>query len=381
MSKDILKENGRLLELLDYIGKFLNKKEWEVFLSEFINKNPKYFKFKNQIINEIYFIVLSMCIVAIEFDFMEELKIEDYDEARSRTISSCLTFLKLDNTDKIIRKINEYISLYDKGCRVRRAIHKRTDYSKIQEESLKDVINLSLKYSVDGESVPDPNSGNFNRVQRTVFGYSELEKIIFDCIKNLTSSEISFKKPEKKENNFEIGEIEDLPNFKYHPDPLSTEVIFYEKTHCPVCKKDRDYVYKGPFYSKERVKGLCPWCISDGSAAEKYDGEFCNPTDIDVDNKAFIDELSHKTPGYYGIQQEQWLSHCDDFCAYLGTIDWDKIKELGIEKEIEKDYKKNFPDGVDFKEIKESLKNNGYIECYLFQCIHCKKYRIYTDCG
>lgn len=38
-----------------------------------------------------------------------------------------------------------------------------------------------------------------------------------------------------------------LPTFKYNPDPVSLHVIKKEQTICPVCEKERDYVYHGPF--------------------------------------------------------------------------------------------------------------------------------------
>jgi uncharacterized protein CbrC (UPF0167 family) len=72
---------------------------------------------------------------------------------------------------------------------------------------------------------------------------------------------------------FKLNKSE-LPKFKYHPDPIKNKVIEKAKTRCPVCNKQREYVYTGPFYSTEDVEGICPWCIADGSAAKKYSGEF-----------------------------------------------------------------------------------------------------------
>lgn len=45
-----------------------------------------------------------------------------------------------------------------------------------------------------------------------------------------------------------------LPTFKYNPDPISLNVIKKEYTTCPVCEKEREYVYHGPFYSVEDVE-------------------------------------------------------------------------------------------------------------------------------
>jgi uncharacterized protein CbrC (UPF0167 family) len=68
--------------------------------------------------------------------------------------------------------------------------------------------------------------------------------------------------------------VETLPFFKYNADPIKLGVIKQELTICPSCGKKRDYVYNGPFYSVEEVEGICPWCVADGSAATKFNGEF-----------------------------------------------------------------------------------------------------------
>ena len=72
-----------------------------------------------------------------------------------------------------------------------------------------------------------------------------------------------------------------IPYFKYHLDPLKTGVIKKEKSLCPVCIQEREYIYKGPFYSVEDVSGICPWCIKNGNAAKKYNGSFQDSYSID----------------------------------------------------------------------------------------------------
>ncbi|WP_458787851.1 CbrC family protein, partial [Vallitalea sediminicola] len=75
----------------------------------------------------------------------------------------------------------------------------------------------------------------------------------------------------------------------------------------------------GPFYAIEEVENICPWCIKNGKASEKYDGMFQDDQSCDKVNKEeYLDELVHRTPGYCGWQQEYWLSHCGDFCAFIG---------------------------------------------------------------
>jgi uncharacterized protein CbrC (UPF0167 family) len=92
---------------------------------------------------------------------------------------------------------------------------------------------------------------------------------------------------------------EELPFFKYHPNPIATGAITIQSTLCPVCGEKRPYTYVGPFFSVEEVEGICPWCIKNGSAAKKFDGKFqdaasCEP----VNDEAYLVELTTQTPGY-----------------------------------------------------------------------------------
>ena len=63
----------------------------------------------------------------------------------------------------------------------------------------------------------------------------------------------------------------ELPKFKYHPNPLATGAIAESNEVCECCEEAPGYIYKASFYSTEEVESICPWCIADGSAAEKYE--------------------------------------------------------------------------------------------------------------
>ncbi len=171
----------------------------------------------------------------------------------------------------------------------------------------------------------------------------------------------------------------DLPKFKYNPNAEKLGIIKKEKIFCPVCQKDRDYVYDGPFYSIDEVKNICPWCIKDGSAAKRYDGEFHDSASCeDVDNKEYLEELTKNTPGYSGWQQERWLSHCGDFCALKDYVGWTEINDLKEELmedliEIKAEY------GLSQEELEINLVNSGSMQGYLFQCLHCGKHRLAID--
>lgn len=165
--------------------------------------------------------------------------------------------------------------------------------------------------------------------------------------------------------------------FKYHPNPLKTGMFKNDKTVlCGCCGKQTDVYYIGPFYSVEDVENFCPECIKSGAAAEKYDGEFQDSYSTDeVSDAEKLDELICRTPGYCGWQQEYWLAHCDDYCAFLGYYTWKDLEKEGLTEEIEETYREDVC-GVDFEFAKEHLQcDSGY----LFQCLHCKKYFIYID--
>ncbi|KAA0543115.1 CbrC family protein [Bacillus sp. BGMRC 2118] len=170
-----------------------------------------------------------------------------------------------------------------------------------------------------------------------------------------------------------------LPNYKYNPYPIKLGVIVEEETFCPVCEKKQEYVYQGPFYSEEEVEGICPWCIADGTAAKKYDGEFQDPASCDeVDDEKFVDELILRNPGYTGWQQEYWLSHCGDFCSIIGYVGWEEIKHL--ENELKEDINNICNEfQMSGQEFKDNLVNQGDFQGYLFQCNCCKKHRLHVD--
>jgi uncharacterized protein CbrC (UPF0167 family) len=176
-----------------------------------------------------------------------------------------------------------------------------------------------------------------------------------------------------------LNKMTDLPTFKYNPNAEKLGIIKKEKTSCPVCEQERNYVYEGPFYSVDDVEGICPWCIKDGSAAQKYDGAFQDSGSCDsVTHEDYVVELTTRTPGYSGWQQERWLSHCGDFCALTAYVGWKEIKGLKEElnddlNEIKSDYR------MTQEALEQNLINNGSMQGYLFQCLHCGKHRLTAD--
>jgi len=118
-----------------------------------------------------------------------------------------------------------------------------------------------------------------------------------------------------------------LPVFRYHADPIATGSIVSSPKVCRRCDRRRGYIYAGPVYGEgdgELDEAFCPWCIADGSAATEFDAEFTDPDGVgdhgswDAVPPDVVDEVSRRTPGFSGWQQERWWTHCADAAVFLG---------------------------------------------------------------
>lgn len=84
----------------------------------------------------------------------------------------------------------------------------------------------------------------------------------------------------------------------------------------------------------------------------------------------------HRTPGFCGWQQEQWLFHCGDGAACLGRVGAQEILQ--------------HPDAVaclrqgELSSLTDdrylaALDANGQPTAYLFRCLHCGTHLAYSD--
>jgi uncharacterized protein len=171
----------------------------------------------------------------------------------------------------------------------------------------------------------------------------------------------------------------DIPQFRYNPHAYELGIFKERAAVCPCCGETRSFTYEGPFYAADEIEEICPWCIKNGRAAEKFDGEFQDAASCeDVDKEEYLDELIHRTPGYAGYQQEIWLSHCGDFCAFTGYVGWKEIASFKDElKEDIEQIREDFD--LSLKELKETLVKDGSMQGYLFTCLHCGKHRLAAD--
>lgn len=180
----------------------------------------------------------------------------------------------------------------------------------------------------------------------------------------------------------------ELPKFKYINDNIRDK--FFEHNindlACECCGIVSPLVYTGMFYAEENVEILCPECVSNGKAAEKFCGEFYDYwSDIPKTMpKESLHELQHKTPSYRGQQQEYVPHCCNDFCKFIDYVGWRDIQKRGLTNNlvfccynntiIENGKKYNF-----IEANKEKLRKKGDFRGYLFQCLHCNSYHLHAD--
>ncbi|GAA5495004.1 UPF0167 protein Rv2295 [Rubritalea halochordaticola] len=171
-----------------------------------------------------------------------------------------------------------------------------------------------------------------------------------------------------------------LPTFKYHPNPIETGAIKESDAICECCSEGRGYIYTASIYSSEEVEAICPWCIADGSAAEKFDGSFSDDYPLIDDGIApeIIDVVTKRTPGFSSWQQEVWLSCCNDACEFHGDASISDVKEMTLDV-----FQAAFEDRsltVDFlSEFKRHYAPGGNPAIYKWICGQCGSVRYYAD--
>jgi len=176
---------------------------------------------------------------------------------------------------------------------------------------------------------------------------------------------------------------EPLPAFRYHPEPVTSGSVEEATVDCVACGKRRSHVYVGPVYAEDDYSGrLCPWCLADGTAARKLGAAF---TEVGTDvppqlTASVLDELAHRTPGFEAWQQEHWMFHCDDACAFVGRIGRGDLDELPDALEMllhENDAFGWSPEQS--QEYVDALEIDGETTAYLFRCLACGTHQAYSD--
>lgn len=172
-----------------------------------------------------------------------------------------------------------------------------------------------------------------------------------------------------------------LPDFKYHPDPLSTGSIKASPAACDCCGHARGFAYAASFYSAQvDSPTLCPWCIASGEAAKKYDGMFSDDYPLRAAGVAedIIREVCARTPGYNSWQQEVWQCHCNDACAFHGDADPAELRALSKEEMTDLLHQNTMREDQWCAFI-DGYRKGGNPAVYKFVCCHCRKPTYYLD--
>lgn len=170
--------------------------------------------------------------------------------------------------------------------------------------------------------------------------------------------------------------MKNLPVFKYCPDPIKSEIFKTDQiVECECCGEEVDVYYDGPIYTEEDFEYFCPNCIHSGKAKEELDAEFQQDliNDENVVNEEYKKEVMFRTPGYHSWQGNQWPAHCDDYCAFIAYVGWQEIENMGIGDKID-------TLDVDINHLQKYMQNNGSLQGYLFKCLKCGQFVVYSDC-
>ncbi len=175
---------------------------------------------------------------------------------------------------------------------------------------------------------------------------------------------------------------EPLPEFPYHPDPLTTGVVERSDETCRSCGRVRGFIYTGPVFAVEELHdSLCPWCIADGSAAARFEAIFTDDSGAPEDVPAEVVEVvTTRTPGFTGWQQEHWLYHCGDGAAFRGAAGWPELQSHPTALDALRE--ENSGHGWSPEQVEENLRaldKGGPPTAYLFTCRHCGTDLAYSD--
>jgi uncharacterized protein CbrC (UPF0167 family) len=176
-----------------------------------------------------------------------------------------------------------------------------------------------------------------------------------------------------------------LPAFKYHPEPLATGSIIISNRGCRCCGKKTGYIYAGPVYAEDELdQSICPWCIADGSAAERFEAMFTDDSSIGdgevVVAAEALEEVARRTPGFAGWQQERWLGCCDDAAAFLGPMGRKELEKLGP-KAVAAVRNECGLKGEEWESYLQALNADNGPTAYVFRCRHCGRMKAYSDCA
>ncbi|MET9725469.1 CbrC family protein [Streptomyces zaomyceticus] len=171
-----------------------------------------------------------------------------------------------------------------------------------------------------------------------------------------------------------------LPFFRYHPDPVASGSIREAAEICACCQRDRGWIYTATFYTAHEVGGrFCPWCIADGSAAERFAGEFADSVGLDGVSEGVVHEVTRRTPGFRAWQDPHWLVHCQTAAAFVGEVGYaelaarpDALAQLQTEMRLH-----GWRNEAQLEQFLTHLGESA--TAMLFRCTVCRAHLAYVD--
>jgi len=173
--------------------------------------------------------------------------------------------------------------------------------------------------------------------------------------------------------------MERLPVFRFHPDPIATGNVEASQNVCRCCGRARGYVYVGPVYAADELRGvLCPWCIASGEASDKFDAVFSDDHALVQAGlpPSTVAEVTRRTPGFTGWQQEAWLVHCGDACAFHGDAPPEELLTADAQAQLAAKASVSIERWEAFV---KAYRPGGDPAVYLFRCIACGERRFHMD--
>lgn len=175
--------------------------------------------------------------------------------------------------------------------------------------------------------------------------------------------------------------MDPLPIFRYHPDPLATGSVVPSEATCDCCGAARGLAYTGPVYSEDDVGTVCPWCIADGSLADRFGATLVDDHPLAAADlpESVIEEVSTRTPGYEAWQEPSWLACCGDACEFHGDAPRDEIRALD-ESGLQQLAADSGFAVADLRTVLPDYEPGGSHAFYKFVCRHCRRTRYHGDC-
>ncbi|MDF9807239.1 uncharacterized protein CbrC (UPF0167 family) [Streptomyces sp. HB372] len=124
---------------------------------------------------------------------------------------------------------------------------------------------------------------------------------------------------------------------------------------------------------------FCPWCIADGSAAERFAGEFADSVGLDGVSEDVVHEVTRRTPGFRAWQDPHWLVHCQTAAAFVGEVGYaelaarpDALAQLQTEMRLH-----GWRDEAQLEQFLTHLGESA--TAMLFRCTVCRAHLAYVD--